>query len=87
MMTKPLNIKFSPSSLQFDTVPDTTGFSNSVTLKGFTMKIEVKLNQLTPATVFQHEYMLNLFFCLTRNWWKLNANPWMKTLHKVSSGS
>uniref|UniRef100_A0A3B4UCI7 Si:ch211-57i17.5 n=1 Tax=Seriola dumerili TaxID=41447 RepID=A0A3B4UCI7_SERDU len=25
---------------KFDTVPDTTGFSNSVTLKGFTMKIE-----------------------------------------------
>ncbi|XP_071335560.1 usherin [Trachinotus anak] len=28
------------NSVLFDTVPDTTGFSNSVTLKGFTMKIE-----------------------------------------------
>lgn len=34
------------SPFQFDTVPDTTGFSNSVTLKGFTMKIEVK--KMTP---------------------------------------
>lgn len=30
------------SSPQFDTVPDTTAFSNSVTLKGFTLKMEVK---------------------------------------------
>ncbi|XP_056284669.1 usherin [Pseudoliparis swirei] len=28
------------NSLLFETVPDTTGFSNSVTLKGFTMKME-----------------------------------------------
>ncbi|XP_030577973.1 usherin [Archocentrus centrarchus] len=28
------------NSVLFDTVPDTTGFSNSVTLKGFTMKME-----------------------------------------------
>ncbi|XP_074471325.1 usherin isoform X1 [Sebastes fasciatus] len=28
------------NSALFDTVPDTTGFSNSVTLKGFTMKME-----------------------------------------------
>ncbi|XP_060908202.1 usherin [Labrus mixtus] len=28
------------NSVLFDSVPDTTGFSNSVTLKGFTMKIE-----------------------------------------------
>ncbi|CAG5928145.1 unnamed protein product [Menidia menidia] len=28
------------NSVLFDTVPDTTSFSNSVTLKGFTMKIE-----------------------------------------------
>ncbi|XP_058470137.1 usherin [Solea solea] len=28
------------NSVLFDTVPDTTGFSTSVTLKGFTMKIE-----------------------------------------------
>ncbi|XP_011490116.1 usherin-like [Oryzias latipes] len=28
------------NSVLFDTVPDTTGFSSSVTLKGFTMKIE-----------------------------------------------
>ncbi|KAE8286949.1 Usherin Usher syndrome type IIa protein-like protein [Larimichthys crocea] len=28
------------NSMLFDTVPDTTAFSNSVTLKGFTMKIE-----------------------------------------------
>lgn len=28
------------NSVLFDTVPDTAGFSNSVTLKGFTMKIE-----------------------------------------------
>ncbi|KAF3702757.1 Usherin Usher syndrome type IIa protein -like protein [Channa argus] len=32
---------YPPSFLvSFDTVPDTTGFSNSVTLKGFSMKIE-----------------------------------------------
>ncbi|XP_034018084.1 usherin [Thalassophryne amazonica] len=28
------------NSILFDTVPDTTGFSNTVTLKGFTMKLE-----------------------------------------------
>ncbi|XP_034555761.1 usherin [Notolabrus celidotus] len=28
------------NSVLFDTVPSTTGFSNSVTLKGFTMKLE-----------------------------------------------
>ncbi|XP_072297573.1 usherin isoform X2 [Eucyclogobius newberryi] len=28
------------NSMLFDTVPDTIGFSNSVTLKGFTLKIE-----------------------------------------------
>nr|XP_046229230.1 usherin [Scatophagus argus] len=38
------------NSVLFDTVPDTTGFSNSVTLKGFTMKIEEVLeDKCEPA--------------------------------------
>ncbi|XP_039455009.1 usherin [Oreochromis aureus] len=36
----PMAIYPPSNSMLFDTVPDTTGFSNSVTLKGFTMKME-----------------------------------------------
>nr|XP_019949343.1 PREDICTED: uncharacterized protein LOC109633746 isoform X1 [Paralichthys olivaceus] len=36
----PMAVYPSSNSVLFDTVPDTTGFSNSVTLKGFTMKME-----------------------------------------------
>ncbi|XP_008311470.1 usherin [Cynoglossus semilaevis] len=38
------------NSVLFDTVPDTTGFSNSVTLKGFTMKIEEVLEAKCEPT-------------------------------------
>ncbi|KAM3603279.1 uncharacterized protein V6R79_019822 [Siganus canaliculatus] len=38
------------NSVLFDTVPDTTGFSNSVTLKGFTLKMEEVLEaKCAPA--------------------------------------
>ncbi|XP_024147599.1 usherin [Oryzias melastigma] len=41
MQTRSPMAVYPPSnSVLFDTVPDTTGFSNSVTLKGFTMKME-----------------------------------------------
>ncbi|XP_037606065.1 usherin isoform X3 [Sebastes umbrosus] len=48
------------NSVLFDTVPDTTGFSNSVTLKGFTMKIEVK------KTIPHHiQKQMQLHTCMT----------------------
>ncbi|XP_075993868.1 usherin [Genypterus blacodes] len=37
------------NSMLFDTVPDTTGFSSSVTLKGFTMKVEELLGEKCEA--------------------------------------
>ncbi|KAJ0026942.1 hypothetical protein NQD34_017942 [Periophthalmus magnuspinnatus] len=49
---------------QFDTVPDTTAFSNSVTLKGFTLKIEVQktygldYEHVTDSTVFVHQEVI-----------------------------
>ncbi|KAK1889392.1 Usherin [Dissostichus eleginoides] len=36
----PIAVYPASNSVFFDTVPDTAGFSNSVTLKGFTMKLE-----------------------------------------------
>ncbi|XP_031721896.1 usherin isoform X3 [Anarrhichthys ocellatus] len=67
----PMAIYPTGNSVLFDTGPDTTAFSNSVTLKGFTMKIEVKkkhcLNKTCTHIYFKnaHSHGVNIYLSLS----------------------
>lgn len=71
---------------QFETVPDTTGFSNSVTLKGFSIKTEVKPNTSTSTQTVLYCICAHciVFFHSSRKCWKQNVSPLMRSLLLVS---
>lgn len=75
------------SPFQFDTVPDTTGFSNSVTLKGFTMKTEVKISSLKSLKTHTKKKVYLSFSPPTRTCWRLNVSPSASCLLRVSWAS